>query len=105
MLGANVTELINSILSDNEARAPVFGATSALYIENYKVAVKTGTTQDFRDGWTIGYTPSIAVGVWVGNNNNAPMGEIPAASSGAPIWKAFMEKFLLKYPEDFNSTP
>ncbi|GAG78128.1 unnamed protein product, partial [marine sediment metagenome] len=60
--------LINDILSDNEARAPMFGRHSPLYFENYDTAAKTGTTDDFRDAWTIGYSPSIVVGVWVGNN-------------------------------------
>jgi 1A family penicillin-binding protein len=100
VLDIQTCRLISDILSDNEARAPIFGLRSSLYIENYQVAVKTGTTQNYRDGWTIGYTPSIVVGVWVGNSNNSPMGKIPAASSGAPIWKNFMLQVLPSYPRE-----
>ena len=73
VLPSQACQLLNDILSDNEARAPMFGLRSALYFENYQVAAKTGTTQDYRDAWTIGYTPSLVVGVWVGNNDNSPM--------------------------------
>ena len=97
--------LINSILSDNDTRAPMFGPRSHLYFENYLVAAKTGTTDNFRDAWAIGYTPSIVVGVWVGNNNNEPMTKSqPAATVAGPIFHNFMEKALLKYPKE-NFTP
>lgn len=91
--------MINSVLSDNEARTPVFGPRSLLYFENWQVAVKTGTTQEYKDGWTIGYTPSIVVGVWAGNNNNAPMAREPGVVLAAPIFHKFMEKALPKYPK------
>jgi penicillin-binding protein 1A len=96
VLDKKVTDLITDILSDNQARAPMFGLRSPLYFENYKVAVKTGTTNDFRDGWTIGYTPKIAVGVWVGNNNNEPMKNRPGVSVAGPIFHSFLEKILPK---------
>lgn len=93
VLEPEVAQLINDVLSDNEARAPIFGWHSRLYFENYKVSAKTGTTQNYKDGWTIGYTPSIVVGVWVGNNDNTPMEKLGEALAG-PIWRAFMEKVL-----------
>ena len=92
--------LINDILSDNESRSPMFGLKSALYFENYQVAAKTGTTQDFKDAWTIGYSPSIVVGVWVGNNNNEPMLKKPAVVLAGPIFHNFMEKALLEYSQE-----
>ena len=100
VLESKVVKLINDILSDNEARAPIFGLKSSLYFENAEVAVKTGTTQNYRDGWTIGYTPSLSVGVWVGNNNNAPMSKEPGVVLAGPIFHEFLEKALLKYPKE-----
>jgi len=92
--------LINDILSDNEARAPIFGLRSPLYFENYQVAVKTGTTQDYRDGWTLSYTPSLSVGVWVGNNNNIPMAKEPGVVLAGPIFHDFLERVLPRYPKE-----
>ena len=96
--------LISDILADNGARWDAFGEWSPLRIANYQVAVKTGTTDDKRDNWTIGYTPSLTIGVWVGNNDNSPMH--PQLSSGitgaAPIWNRAMQTFLPLMPkEDF----
>ncbi|MDO8264748.1 MAG: transglycosylase domain-containing protein, partial [Candidatus Parcubacteria bacterium] len=73
ILEPQVARQINSILSDNEARSLIFGSHSLLYFPDYEIAAKTGTTQDYKDGWTIGYSPSIVVGVWVGNNDNTLM--------------------------------
>ena len=92
--------LINSILSDNEARAPIFGLNSPLYFQNYQVAAKTGTTQNYKDGWIIGYTPSFVAGVWAGNNDNSPMYKEPGVSVAGPIWKRFMERALLGFPQE-----
>jgi penicillin-binding protein, 1A family len=83
--------LISSILSDNAARAGMFG--SSLTVGGKTVAVKTGTTNDNRDAWTIGYTPQYAVGVWVGNNNNKVMNS-GGSDVAAPIWRATMTKLL-----------
>ncbi len=93
--------MLDYILSNNKLRSPVFGTHSPLYFPNRPVAAKTGTTNAWRDGWTMGYTPSLAVGVWAGNNDNTPMrkgadGEFVAA----PIWHAFMEKALQNYNID-----
>ena len=82
--------LINSILSDNTARTPMFGANSLLNLP-FTAAAKTGTTNDFRDNWTLGYTPDLAVGVWVGNADYTPMENTTGLSGAAPIWNQFMQ--------------
>ncbi len=86
----SLTYLINDILSDDVARRPSVGPNSALLLDR-PAAVKTGTTNDFRDNWTIGYTPELVTGVWVGNTDNSPMVEMPAIVGAAPIWGAVME--------------
>ena len=87
--------LINSILSDDEARAPIFGRNSLLKINGKTVAVKTGTTNNLRDNWCIGWTPSYLVAVWVGNNDNTQMTGIASGISGAtPIWNRIMNELL-----------
>ncbi len=95
---------ISDILSDNIARTPTFGANSILVIPNKDVAVKTGTTNNNRDAWTIGYTPSIVVGVWAGNNNNTPMKKGGAAVAG-PIWNKFMNEALKTLPDEKFEQP
>jgi 1A family penicillin-binding protein len=92
-----VCEMINDILSDNKARAPMFGLNSPLYFPGHWVAAKTGTTDEFRDAWTIGYTRSIVVGVWAGNNNNTSMRKEPAVVIVGPIWHRFMNEVFKNY--------
>jgi 1A family penicillin-binding protein len=104
VLEKDVCSLITDILSDNEARTPVFGPRSNLYFENYKVSVKTGTTQENKDGWTIGYTSNLAVGVWTGNNNRATMQKISEALAG-PIWRSFLLYALPKVGEQMINLP
>lgn len=87
--------LISSVLSDNQARAPIFG--SSLTIPGRTAAVKTGTTDEQRDAWTIGYTPQLAVGVWVGNNDNAAMLNGGSGMAG-PIWVNTMRQALADVP-------
>lgn len=94
--------LISSILSDNTARAPIFG--SSLTIPGRTAAVKTGTTDDNRDAWTIGYTPQLAIGVWVGNNDNSPMANGGSSMAG-PIWRSAMEQALAGQPEESFAVP
>ncbi|MCW1888051.1 MAG: PBP1A family penicillin-binding protein [Candidatus Moranbacteria bacterium] len=90
--------MLDSILSNNENRAWVFGENSPLAFSNRQVAAKTGTTNEFRDGWTMGYTPNLAVGVWAGNNDNSPMKEgADGVNVAAPIWRKFMDKALSNY--------
>lgn len=106
VLGKEECRLISDILSDNVARAPMFGATSHLYFENYQVAAKTGTTDNFRDCWTVGYAPSVAVGIWVGNSNNEPMTrKQPAATVAGPIFHEIMENILSKSPVEYFTRP
>lgn len=86
---------ITSILSDNAARAYVFGESNYLTLPDRPVAAKTGTTNGFHDAWTVGYTPSLSAAVWIGNNDNAEMKpKADGSRVAAPIWQAFMKKAL-----------
>ncbi|MFQ5540630.1 MAG: transglycosylase domain-containing protein [Candidatus Paceibacteria bacterium] len=100
VLKESVALAVSDVLSDNEARTPEFGANSPLYFPGQHVAAKTGTTNDSRDAWIIGYTPNIAVGAWVGNNDNSEMVKEIAGFIVAPMWHEFMEFALAKYPND-----
>ncbi len=103
VLKPQVAFLISSILSDNQARAEEFG--NALTISK-TAAVKTGTSDSYRDALTIGYTPSVVVGVWVGNNDNKPMSQVAGSLGAAPIWKNIMEYRLKDTPpESFEAPP
>jgi len=103
VIDKNISLLISDILSDNEARAPAFGERSYLYFPDRPVAVKTGTTNNYRDAWVMGYTPNLAVGVWCGNNDNTPMQKKVAGFIAAPLWNAFMTEALKNLPqEDFE---
>lgn len=100
VLQKDTTLKISSILTDNVARTPLYGSRSALYFENADVAVKTGTTNDYRDAWIVGYTPSIAVGAWSGNNDNSPMSRKVSGDIVAPLWRAYMNEVFKKYPAE-----
>lgn len=101
-----IARQINSILSDNEARTFVFGAQNFLTLLDRPVAAKTGTTNDYRDAWTIGFTPSLATGVWVGNNNNAEMRRSADGSRvAAPIWNQYMKTALKDTPVETFTEP
>ncbi len=100
VLDREVTRKINSILSDNTARTPAFGRNNPLVVPGHTVAAKTGTTQNYRDAWTVGYTPEIAVSVWAGNNDNRPMRAGAAgAYVAAPMWQDFMRRVLADRPD------
>lgn len=86
VLPEEVTSLISSVLSDNEAKVPAYGSNSPLFFTDRPVASKTGTTNDYRDTWVIGYTPSVVVGMWAGNNDNTPIDKKVAGFVLAPIW-------------------
>lgn len=95
VIETNIARMITDILSDNETRAPVFGLNSYLYIAGLPVAAKSGTTQDFRDGWTIGYSTGLVAGVWVGNNDNTPMARgADGTSIAGPIWNEFIKEAI-----------
>ncbi len=99
-LDEKIAFMISSMLSDNKARAEVFGKLLSI---SRPAAVKTGTTQDYRDGWTVGYTPNLVVGVWIGNNDNTAMQRIPASTGAAPLWRNLMEHYLSGMPyEEFT---
>ncbi|HAS80981.1 MAG: hypothetical protein UR25_C0003G0147 [Candidatus Nomurabacteria bacterium GW2011_GWE1_32_28] len=104
ILPKNTALTISNILSDNIARAPTFGSSSVLYIPGKDIAVKTGTTNNNKDAWTIGYTPSISVGVWAGNNDNNPMKKGGSAVAG-PIWNEFINEALKILPNEKFEKP
>ncbi len=100
VISAQAVRLLNSILSDNSARAYAFGENNLLNLGDRPVCAKTGTTNDYKDAWTIGYTPSLAVGVWGGNNSGEEMKRGAGGSKvAAPIWHKFMESVLGKAGE------
>ncbi|OGG00957.1 hypothetical protein A2153_02570 [Candidatus Gottesmanbacteria bacterium RBG_16_38_7b] len=107
VMSSETAFLISHILLDNNARSQMFGPTSLLYIPNKGVSVKTGTTDDKRDNWTIGYTPNFLAAVWVGNNDNSPMH--PYLTSGvtgaAPIWNKIMKELLKNQPDLWPKQP
>lgn len=98
--------LISHILLDNNARQEAFGPNSSLVIPNRAVSVKTGTTNDLRDNWTIGYTPQYLVATWVGNNDNSPMSALVSGITGAaPIWNKLMRHVLEESPDIWPKQP
>ena len=96
---------MSSMLSNNQARQPEYAAVNPFTFPGYDVAAKTGTTNDSRDAWTIGYSPDIAVGTWAGNNDNTPMVKEIAGFIVAPMWNAFMQVALAKYPVEYFGEP
>jgi penicillin-binding protein 1C len=106
VISENAAHMISNVLSDNNARVPVFGAKSSLQLGDRPVAAKSGTTNDYHDAWLMGYTPSLAAGVWVGNNNNKAMKNRADGSIVAgPIWNAFMKRAHEKTPNTAFPTP
>lgn len=102
LLDPKVVDQLSDILSDDSARAPIFGSRGSLYIPGHQVAVKTGTTQEYKDAWTIGYTNSLVVGVWAGNNDSTPIERKSGVAIASPIWNKFIKKALELYPsQDF----
>ncbi len=94
VLSEGISFLVADILSDDAARRPAFGYKNWLEFPNRVVAAKTGTTNDYRDAWTIGFTPSITIGVWAGNNDNSEMVDAPGSLVAAPIWHKVMEMWM-----------
>ena len=107
VLDPGISFIISNILADNNARALEFGTNSPLYIPKHVVSVKTGTSDNKRDNWTIGYTPSFVVATWVGNNDNSPMS--PSLTSGitgaAPIWNKIMSSLLTGKKDEKPTSP
>ncbi|MEK7203233.1 MAG: penicillin-binding protein [Patescibacteria group bacterium] len=105
-ISAKIVRLINNVLSDNVARAYIFGEKNFLTLGSRPVAVKTGTTNDYRDAWTIGFTPSLVTGVWVGNNDNSSMKRgADGSMAAAPIWHDYMQKVLGDTPIEYFKQP
>ena len=99
IISPQVAYIMTHILSDNVARTPSFGSRSMLWLGSDRpVAAKTGTTTDFRDSWTVGFTPQLCTGVWVGNSDNEPMEHVPGSVGAAPIWHDFMLAALESVP-------
>jgi membrane peptidoglycan carboxypeptidase len=98
--------MIDDVLSDNNARSPIFGLNSKLKISGKTVAVKTGTTNILRDNWCIGWTPNFLVASWVGNNDDTPMSWVASGISGAtPIWSRIMTDLLANKPNETWAVP
>jgi len=106
VVSAQHAYLLNNILSDYQARCPAFGCPNTLQLDDRMAAAKTGTTTDYRDAWTIGYTPELVTGVWVGNSDNTPMTDVPGSRGAGPIWKGFMTQALADVPpSNFDRPP
>lgn len=104
VMDRNIALQISDILSDNVARTPLYGANSLMYFGNRDVAAKTGTTNDRRDAWILGYTPNLVVGAWAGNNDNRSMNDISGLII-TPMWRAFMDIALEKLPTESFAQP
>ena len=105
VISEDVSRKITSILTDKMARAPLYGPGSAVNIPGYEVAVKTGTTNDYRDAWIIGYTPNVVVGAWAGNNDNSPMVKKVSGLVVAPVWRALFDKILPNFQRESFPSP
>lgn len=100
-----VAYIMQDILSDDVARAPAFGANTDLILPDRKVAAKTGTTNGWKDNWTVGFTPQLTVGVWVGNTDNESMRNVTGLSGAAPIWNRVMRKYHETEPAIWYERP
>lgn len=105
VIDSGVTRDISAMLSDNQARQPSYAPINPLYFPGHDVAAKTGTTNDNRDFWTVGYTPNIVIGVWAGNNDNSPAKKELAGYVVAPMWNAVMAKAIAMRPKEFFGEP
>ncbi len=105
VLPEHVASLVSSVLSDKEAKRPAYGTNSPLFFGDRPVASKTGTTNDYRDLWVIGYTPSIVVGMWAGNNDNTPIDKKVAGLILAPVWHKAMDVVVSNTPIEYFPEP
>jgi 1A family penicillin-binding protein len=106
ILTSETARMVTSILIDNNARSFVFGSKNHLTLSDREVAAKTGTTNEFRDAWTIGYTPSLVTGVWIGNTDNTKMNPGSDGSViAAPVWQKFMSRVLEGTPKETFKQP
>ena len=105
VLEENVADMMNDVLSDNVARTPLWGSNSLIRFIDRDVAAKSGSTNNLRDAWIMGYTPNLAVGSWVGNNDNAAMGGGLSGLITTPMWREFMDVALEKIPPETFTQP
>ena len=105
VLSKNTALMISSILSDNKAKEPLYGPNSPIYFYDRSVASKTGTTNDYRDAWIVGYSPSLVVGAWAGNNDNSPMEKKTSGLIVAPLWSEFIRAALKDMPKENFEEP
>jgi 1A family penicillin-binding protein len=105
VLDAQVAYLMNNVLSDDASRAEIFGRGGPLTLSGRPVAAKTGTTNSYKDAWTMGYTPSLVTGVWAGNNDNTAMSQAGGSIAAAPIWHDYMTKALANSPVEQFQRP
>ena len=104
-LDPNVAAEMSAMLSDNPARFPEYPPQNPFVFPGYDVAAKTGTTNESKDAWTVGYSPSIAIGAWAGNNDDTPMVKEIAGYIVAPMWHDIMAYALTKYPVAYFPEP
>lgn len=104
VMNPGITYIMSDMLSDNKAREQAFGPNSLLEIPGHRVAVKTGTTNDLKDNWTVGYTPDYLVAVWVGNNDSTPMNQnlVSGVTGAAPIWNRVMT-YLVNREKEYET--
>jgi membrane peptidoglycan carboxypeptidase len=100
VMDENVAYMMSDVLSDNVARTPLWGSWSLVNFGERDVAIKSGSTNNLRDAWIMGYAPNIAVGAWVGNNDNSAMGGGLSGLITTPMWRAFMDVALEKLPAE-----
>ncbi len=105
VIDQGVARQMANIMSDNQARVPSYNINNPLAFSDYDVAAKTGTTNESRDAWTVGYSPTIAVAAWAGNNDNSPMVKEIAGYIVAPMWRQFMDVALTKVPKEYFNEP
>jgi penicillin-binding protein 1C len=115
VMDPRIAFVISNILADNQARTPAMGSNSPLYTPGIPTSVKTGTTNDFRDNWTVGFTRNIAIGVWAGNTDNTPMVDVSGLQGAAPVWNeimtgiygnpALLDKLGQRLPDDAHLQP
>jgi membrane peptidoglycan carboxypeptidase len=105
IISAEAAYILADIMSDDVARSPAFGSNSKLTLPDRRVAAKTGTTNGFKDNWTVGFTPQLTVGVWVGNTDNESMVNVTGLDGAAPIWNAVMAKYHEGLPAIWYDQP
>ena len=105
IISADAQFILADIMSDNVARSPMFGINNNLVLSDRKVSAKTGTTNGWKDAWTVGFTPQLTVGVWIGNTDNESMNNVTGASGAAPIWKSVMESYHEGLPYRWYERP